>query len=71
MASLFCFYAFSPNYKYQVNIFRKGGSNIPEIQYWKRTVKEFIMQRKKQDIIVGVARASKTSRFTARFVPFS
>lgn len=46
MASLFCFYAFSPNYKYQVNIFRKGGSNIPEIQYWKRTVKEFIMQRK-------------------------
>ena len=36
MASLFCFYAFSPNYKYQVNIFKKGGSNIPEIQFCKR-----------------------------------
>lgn len=36
MASLFCFYVFSPNYKYQVNKFRKGGSNMPEIQYCKR-----------------------------------
>lgn len=48
MASLFCFYVFSPNYKYQVNKKRKE-KKTPEIQYFKKEKKmEKILDKSKK-----------------------